>query len=108
MVTATVYREGMREKSISGADESLAERPDRTYLVDVDRAGGWAALYLVDGRFGARGAFRLTDRGWVPDRLPFTWVAGGANHLDPVRRTWAMRHAAELGVDEAAFEPPSA
>ena len=29
-------------------------------------------------------------------------------HLDPVRRTWAMRHAAELGVDEAAFAPPSA
>ncbi len=81
---------------------------DRTYLVDVDRAGVWAAIYLVDGRFGARGTFRLTDRGWVPDRLPFTWVAGGANHLDPVRRTWALRHAAELGVDEAAFERPSA
>ena len=51
-------------------------------------------------------AIRLGRGGWVDDDLPYSWFAGGANHLDPVNRRWALRHADDLGVDEATFEVP--
>ncbi|MDP6492675.1 MAG: hypothetical protein QGI28_04500 [Acidimicrobiales bacterium] len=79
---------------------------ERTFLVDVDADGVCAGLYLLDGRFGVSGGYRLGRGGWVDDELPYSWFAGGANHLDPVNRRWALRHADDLGVDEATFEAP--
>ncbi len=83
-----------------------SEAPERTFLVDVDADGVCAGLYLLDGRFGVSGGYRLGRGGWVDDDLPYSWFAGGANHLDPVNRRWALRHADDLGVDEATFEVP--
>jgi hypothetical protein len=74
--------------------------------VDVDADGSCAGLYLLDGRHGVRGGYRLVREGWVDDDLPYSWFAGGANHLDPVARRWALRHAGDLGVDEVTFEAP--
>jgi hypothetical protein len=52
------------------------------------------------------GGYRLVREGWVDDDLPYSWFAGGANHLDPVVRRWALRHAGDLGVDEVTFGAP--
>ncbi|MBC8364682.1 MAG: hypothetical protein H8E59_06740 [Actinobacteria bacterium] len=88
------------------ASEHPTEAPERTFLVDVDGDGGCAGLYLLDGRFGVRGGYRLVRGGWIDDDLPYAWFAGGANHLDPVSRRWALRHAGEIGIDERTFEAP--
>lgn len=82
-------------------------RPDRVYLAEADPDGDFLGLYLLAGRFGSRGGFRLTDRGWVTDELPMDWLVGAADHLDPVAGRWARRWARQIGVDDATFDRPT-
>ena len=87
------------------ADEPV--RPNRYYLAHVDDDGDYRDLYLLAGRLGSRGGYRLTGDGWEPDDLPVEWMIGGADHLDPIPVDWARRRAADLGVDDRTFDWPT-
>jgi hypothetical protein len=87
------------------ADEPV--RLSRYYLAHADDDGDYRDLYLLAGRLGSRGGYRLTSDGWEPDDLPVEWMIGGADHLDPIPADWAWQRAVDLGVDARTFDWPT-
>ncbi len=80
---------------------------DCIYLAEAGSDGDFRELFVLAGRYGSRGGFRLTERGWVADDLPIEWLVGDATHLDPVTQWWARRRAHQVGVDDITFDRPT-
>ncbi len=76
------------------------------YLAEADLNGDFCDLFLLAGRYGSRGGFRLTGQGWVVDDRPMNWLTGDAAHLDPITPGWAGRRARQLGIDDVTFDGP--
>jgi len=77
---------------------------DRVYLVRIDRTGECRELFVLGGRYGSAGGYRLTPDGWSSDDLPLAWFGGHADQLDPVDPAWARRAALSLGATDEMFD----
>ena len=106
-VTFDRYTSGMANTIDPRASGRDLPRSDHVYLAEVAPNGDFLRLYLLAGRFGSRGGYQLTDRGWVADDLPIDWLVGSADHLDPVVGRWARRWAHQIGVDDPTFDRPT-